>query len=167
MEEYFEIGQIVNTNGLKGNLKIKPFTDDITKFERLTTIYIEKKGSLQEFEIEKVWYNKNMVILKLKDINSIEEAEKYRNYYVKIKRDHEEPLPEGVYYIVDLLGCKVKTEEGDFLGEIIDVFQTGSNDVYVVKNEEKEILLPVIAEVIKKVDIESKEVIVKLLKGLI
>ena len=83
MEEYFEIGQIVNTNGLKGVLKIKPFTDDITKFERLKTIYIDKASSLLEFKIEKVRYNKNMVMIKLEGIETIEEAEKYRNCFAQ------------------------------------------------------------------------------------
>lgn len=168
MEEYFKIGQIVNTNGLKGVVKVKPFTDDITKFERLGTIYIDKNGSLAEFTIEKVRYNKNMVMLKLKGIDSIEEAESLKNFYIKINRQDEEELPEDSYYIVDLLKCEVLTEEGTFLGNIVDIFPTGSNDVYVVKNEEgKEILLPAIGEVIKKVDIKNRKITVKLLNGLI
>ena len=167
MEEYFKIGQIVNTNGLKGVIKVKPFTDDITKFEKITTIYIDKNGKLEEFTIEKVRYNKNMVMLKLKGVDSIETAESLRNFYIKIKREDEE-LPEDVYYIVDLLKCQVFTDEGDYLGKMIDVFPTGSNDVYVVENKEgKQILLPAIGDVIKKVDIQNKKITVKLLKGLI
>lgn len=168
MEEYFKIGQIVNTNGLKGVLKIKPFTDNIKKFEELKTIYIDKNGKLIEFEIEKVRYNKQMVMLKFKGINSIEDAEQYRNLYVAIKRNQEEELKENSYYIVDLLKCEVFTDEGKFLGKMVDVFPTGSNDVYVVKNDEgKEILLPAISDVIKIVDIKNKKITVKLLKGLI
>ena len=86
MKEYFEIGQIVNTNGLKGVLKIKPFTDDITRFNELKTVYISINKKLKEFEIETVRYAKNMVFLKLKGIDTVEEAESYRNLYIQIHR---------------------------------------------------------------------------------
>lgn len=168
MEEYFEIGQIVNTSGLKGVIKVKPFTDDITKFKNFKTIYVSIKKELKEFEIEQVRFSKNMVFLKLKGIDTIEEAENYRNFYLKIKRDKDEKLEEGSYYIVDIIGCKVYTDTQEELGEVDDVFSTGSNDVYVVKDElGKQILLPAIKEVIKNVDIENKIITVHLLEGLI
>lgn len=168
MEEYFEIGQIVNTSGLKGEIKIKPFTDDITKFNKFKTIYVSMKKELKEFKIEHVRFSKNMVFLKLQGINTIEEAENYRNLYLKIKRDKDEKLEKDTYYIVDILGCKVYTDEQKELGSIIDVFSTGSNDVYVVKDElGKQVLLPAIKDVIKNVDIENKTITVHLLEGLI
>lgn len=168
MKEYFEIGQIVNISGLKGILKIKPFTDDIKKFSNLKTIYIKTKSGLTEFKIEQVRYVKNMVMLKLAGIDTVEEAEKYRNLYIKILRDQEEELEAGSYYVVDILGCKVNTDANQELGKIVDVFQTGSNDVYVVKDEQgKQILLPAIKQVIKNVDIKNKIITVHLLEGLV
>lgn len=168
MEEYFEIGQIVNTSGLKGVIKVKPFTDDITKFNNFKTIYISIKKELKEFKIEQVRFSKNMVFLKLEGIDTIEEAENYRNLYLKIKRDKDEELEEGSYYIVDIIGCKVYTDEQKELGKVDDVFSTGSNDVYVVKDEEsRQILLPAIKEVIKNIDIENKTITVHLLEGLV
>ena len=168
MVVFFEIGQIVNTSGLKGILKIKPFTDDIKKFSNLKTIYIKTKSGLTEFKIEQVRYVKNMVMLKLAGIDTVEEAEKYRNLYIKILRDQEEELEEGSYYVVDILGCKVNTDANQELGKIVDVFQTGSNDVYVVKDEQgKQILLPAIKQVIKNVDIKNKIITVHLLEGLV
>lgn len=167
MEEYFEIGQIVNTSGLKGVIKVKPFTDDITKFSNLKTIYIEIKKELKSFEIEKVYFNKNMVFLKLKGIDTVEQAENYRNYYLKIERTNEE-LEQDFYYIVDIEGCQVYTESKECLGKVLEVFSTGSNDVYVVEGEDgKQILLPAIKDVIKEVDIKNKKIIVHLLEGLI
>ena len=167
MEEYFEIGQIVNTNGLKGFLKIKPFTDDIKEFETFKSIYIQRKFELIEFKIEKVAYVKNMVLLKLQGIDDINEAEKYRNLYIKVERKCLPDLPSNSYYIVDLIDCSVITEEGEILGTVDDVFSTGSNDVYVVKDElGKQILLPAIKEVIKKIDIPNKKITVKLMEGL-
>lgn len=168
MKEYFEIGQIVNTNGLKGVLKIKPFTDDITRFNELKTVYISINKKLKEFEIETVRYAKNMVFLKLKGIDTVEEAENYRNLYIQIHRENAAELEENSYYIADLIDCEVITDEQINLGKIVDVFPTGSNDVYVVKDDMgKQILLPAIKDVIKKVDVENKTVIVHLLKGLI
>lgn len=123
MEEYFEIGQIVNTSGLKGVIKVKPFTDDITKFNNFKTIYISIKKELKEFKIEQVRFSKNMVFLKLEGIDTIEEAENYRNLYLKVKRDKDEELEEGSYYIVDILGCKVYTDEQKELGKVDDVFR--------------------------------------------
>ncbi len=168
MQEYFEVGQIVNTNGLKGLLKINPFTDDITRFEKLKTIFIEHKKELLEFEIESVRYQKKQVLLKLKGIDTIEEAEKYIEDYLKINRNKEEKLPEDTYYIVDLIGLDIYTENGELLGKLDDVFSTGSNDVYVVKNGEgKQILLPAISDVIKNIDLEQKKIVVNLIEGLL
>mgnify|MGYP000200056766 FL=1 len=168
MEEYFEIGQIVNTSGLKGVMKVKPFTDDITKFSNLKTIYVSIKKELKEFEIEQARFSKNMVFLKLKGIDTVEQAEDYRNLYLKIKRNKDEKLEKDSYYIVDILGCKIITDEGKELGNIADVFSTGSNDVYVVKDElGKQVLLPAIKDVIKKVDISNKVITVHLLEGLL
>lgn len=168
MKEYLEIGQIVNTNGLKGMLKIKPFTDDITRFENLEIIYIQKGQELIAKNIEEVKYVKNMVLLKLEGIDNIEEAEKYRNMYIKIDKEDIGDIPEDSYLVVDMLKCNVYTEENELLGKMIDVLSTGSNDVYVVRTAEgKEILLPAIKDVIKEIDIQNKKIIVNLMDGLI
>lgn len=168
MKEYLEIGKIVNTSGLKGLLKISPLTDDITRFEDLDIIYIQKAKDLIEFKIQEVKYSKNMVLLKLEGIDTIEEAEKYRNCYIKINREDAVELEDNSYFIVDIIGSEVFTEEGEDLGKVVDVFQTGSNDVYTVKNlEGKEILIPAIEDVIKNIDIENKKIVIHLMDGLI
>lgn len=168
MESLMEIGQIVNTYGIKGFVKVVPFTDNINRFEDLKTVYVETKKGLENFEIEEVKYSKNTVLLKLKGIDDINIAEKYRNCYLKISRENAVKLPEDTYFIIDLLDMKVYTEEDIYLGNIIDVYPTGSNDIYVVKNEEgKQVLLPAIGEVIKTVDIQNRKMVVHLLDGLI
>lgn len=168
MKEYLEVGKIVNTSGLKGLLKGSPLTDDITRFEDLETIYIQKAKELIEFKIQDVKYNKNMVLLKLEGIDDITEAEKYKNCYIKINREDAVELEEDSYFIVDIIGSEVFTEEGEDLGKVVDVLQTGSNDVYTVKTlEGKEILLPAIEDVIKNVDIENKKIVIHLMEGLI
>lgn len=166
--EYIEIGQIVNTNGLKGVVKVNPFTDDISKFEDLKYVYIQLKNELKKVKIEQVRYNKNQVLLKLEGIDSIEEAEKYRNFYLKTEKESQEDLGEDTYYIVDLIGLDVYSDKNEYLGKIEDVFPTGSNDVYVVKdNLGKQILIPAIADVVKKVDLKNKKMIINLIPGLI
>ncbi len=168
MEQLMEIGQIVNTYGIKGYLKIVPYTDDITRFEKLESIYIEVKKELKDFIIEDVKYSKNLVLLKLKGIDDINSAEIYKNCYIKIPRSQAVKLPENSYFIVDLIGLNVYTDNDEELGNIIDVFSTGANDIYVVKNElGKQVLLPAISDVIKKVDIQNKKMIVHLIDGLI
>ena len=166
--EYIEIGQIVNTNGLKGVVKVNPFTDDIGKFEDLKYVYIQLKNELKKIKIEQVRYNKNQVLLKLEGIDSIEEAEKYRNVYLKTEKESQEDLGEDTYSIVDLIGLDVYTDKNEYLGKIEDVFPTGSNDVYVVKdNLGKQILIPAIADVVKEVDLKNKKMIINLIPGLI
>lgn len=168
MTKYLEIGQIVNTFGIKGMVKIKPFTDDIRRFDKLEKIYIENKKSRKEYVIEEVKYHKNMVLMKLKGIDTPEDANLLRQSYLLIDRDKEEPLEEGTYYIVDLLGLEVYTDEDKLLGTVQDIFNTGSNDIYVVKDEQgKQVLLPGISEVIKEINLEDKKIIVHLIPGLI
>jgi 16S rRNA processing protein RimM len=167
MNQFLELGQIVNTKGLKGEVKVNPFTESIDRFETLDTILIQIKKENKEFKIEKVGYQKNQVILKLKGIDTVEEAEKLKNCYILISRDDVEPLPEGTYYIVDLIGLEVFTESGEKLGIVDDIYNTGSNDIYVVKDElGKQKLLPGIDEVIKEVNLNDKKIIVNLIEGL-
>ena len=166
--EYLEIGQVVNIFGIKGMIKVKPFTENIKRFDKLTKIYIKKKNTEKEYEIEEVKYHKNMVLIKLKGIDTVEEAEKLRDGYLQVDRKDEEPLEEGTYYIVDMIGLEVYTDDENILGKLEDIYNTGSNDIYVVKNEQgKQILLPAISEVIQKIDMENKKIIVHLIEGLI
>lgn len=168
MEDYLEIGQIVNSYGIKGFLKVVPFTDDLTRFEDLETVFIEYKNKLEEFTIEEVKYHKNLVLLKVKGIDKIEDTEKYKNCYLKINRENAVKLPDNTYFIIDLIGIEVFDEDEKNLGKIIDVFPTGSNDVYVVKDElGKQILLPAIKSVVKDVDIQNKKMVVHLIEGLV
>lgn len=167
-QQYFEIGQIVNTFGIKGMVKVNPFTDDISQFEEMETILVDKKGSLQEMQIEEVKYSKNQVLLKLKGIETVNDAEKYRNCYLKLPREKARKLPKNTYFIADLIGLEVYTEEGKLLGKVDDIYNTGASDIYVIKDTlGKQILLPAIKEVIKQIDLEQEKIVVHLLDGLV
>ena len=168
MQEYFEIGQIVNTSGLKGLVKANLFTDDITKIEEFDKVIIEKNKKQEEYEIEEVKYHKNQALIKFKGIDNIDEAEKLRNSYIKVHRDDEPELPEDTYYIVDLIGLDVYSDEGKLLGKLDDVFNSGSCDIYVVKDElGKQLLLPAISDVIKEINLNERKIVAHLLKGLV
>lgn len=167
MDNLLEIGQIVNSYGIKGFFKVVPYTDDINRYSNLKTIYIEKDKKLCKMEIEEVKYHNKLVLLKLKGIDDINDTIKFKNCYIKIDRKDAIELPEDSYFIVDLIGLEVFTDEGRLLGNLVDVFPTGSNDVYVVKDElGKQKLLPGIDEVIKVIDIEAGKIIVNLIEGL-
>lgn len=167
MKNLLEIGQIVNSYGIKGFLKVVPYTDDITRYDDLKTVYIEKNKKLEEMEIEEVKYHKNLVLLKLKGIDDINQTLEYKNCLIKIDRENAVKLPDNSYFIVDLIDMEVYTDENKLLGKIVDVFPTGSNDVYVVKDElGKQTLLPAIGDVIKDVDVANKKMIVHLTAGL-
>ena len=168
MKERLEVGQIVNTFGIKGFVKIYPYVDDIKRFDELKNVYAKSKGKVQKLEIEEIKYQKDMVLAKFKGIETLEQAETLRNSYIEIDRKDAISLEEGQYFIADLLGMKVYKDTGELLGVLDDIFNNGSSDIYVVKNElGKQFLLPYIDEVIKKIDLENEKIIVHLIDGLI
>ena len=163
-----EIGQIVNTFGIKGIVKVNPWVNDVTRFDNLKKVYIKIRKEQKVLEIEEVKYHKNQVLLKFKGIETVEQAEILRNAILEIDREDAIPLEEGEFFIADLLESEVYTDEGEKLGILEDIFNTGSNDIYVVKNElGKSILLPRIKDVFKEIDVENKKIIVHLIEGLI
>ncbi|MGL6173254.1 MAG: ribosome maturation factor RimM [Cellulosilyticaceae bacterium] len=167
MEQMFTIGRIVNTHGVKGEVRVLPSTDDIKRFELLKEILVINREE-KMYEITGVRYHKNFVLLKLKGVDTMDAAELLKNSLIKIKRADSLPLNNDEYYISDLYGMKVVTEEGRDLGELKDIMFTGSNDVYVVYNEEtqKEILIPAIKQCIKRVSVADNLMTVHLLEGL-
>lgn len=168
MQGNLEIGQIVNTFGIKGFVKVNPFVDDILRFDDLEKVYLRRNKEIKELQVEEVKYHKNMVLVKFKGIDKVEDAELLRNFYLEVDRENAIELEEGEYFIADLLGMNVLTEENEELGKLEDVFNAGSSDIYVVKTAEgKQILLPAISEVIKEINIKENKIIVHLLEGLI
>ena len=168
MQKRLEVGQIVNTFGIKGEIKVTPFTNDIRRFDDLKKVYVKTRKESKLYNVENARYHKNMVLLKLKGINTPEEAEMLRNAFLEIDREDAIPLEEGTYFIADLLGLEVYTDEGKLLGKVEDIYNTGSKDIYVIKDElGKQVLLPGINEVIKEVDLNNGKIIVHLIPGLV
>jgi len=168
MQKNLEIGQIVNTFGIKGFVKVNPFVDDISRFDNLKKVFVKSNKTLKEMQVEEVKYHKNMVLIKFKGIDRVEEAELFRNSYLEVDRENAIDLEDGEYFIADLLGLDVVTDEKKSLGKLEDIFNTGSNDIYVVKSEDgKQLLLPAISDVIKEINLEESKIVVHLLEGLI
>lgn len=168
MEQYFEIGKITGTHGIKGTMRVFPTTQDPTRFERLKEIIVENKGKRETFHIQKVAYHKQFVLLNVKEITDINVAELYKQATILIPDAMAIPLEEDEYYARDLYGLKVVTEDGEELGELTKIYVTGANDVYAVQKnaEEKELLIPAIKDCIRKVDLEEGVMTVVLLEGL-
>ena len=165
--DLLEVGKIVNTHGLRGEVKVVPWTDYPEVFEDIEYVYVIRKNERQKLNIKGIKYQKNNLILKLDTINDIDEAQQYKNQVLYAERDMLGELPDGVYYIADLIGLEVVTDTGESVGVIADVFNTGSNDIYDVKREgKKNLLLPVIDEVVLDIDIDAKKVTVHMMEGL-
>ncbi|HIT85670.1 MAG TPA: 16S rRNA processing protein RimM [Candidatus Ornithomonoglobus intestinigallinarum] len=164
--EFLEVGKIINTHGLRGDVKVMPWTDTPEDFEDIPVVYIKRKDETEKLTVSKIKYQKNNLIVKFKEINDINEAEKYKGITLLADRDDLWELEEGVYYIADLIGLDVYDENGR-IGVIADVLNTGANDIYDVKREgKKNLLLPVIDEVVKEVDLENGRVTVHVMEGL-
>lgn len=163
-DNLIEIGKIVNTHGIRGEVKVQPWCDDPYIFDELEYLIIDGR----EYEIIKNRLHKNCQIIQLDGITSMNDAELMRNKIVKVERDALE-LPEGRYFVTDIEGLTVREENGRVLGVVDEVIKTGSNDVYSLKDtfNHKPILIPVIDSVIIETNIDEGYITVRLMKGLI
>ena len=167
MEDLLQIGVITTTHGVRGEVKVFPTTDDPKRFKKLKQVILDTGKEQTELEVAGARFFKNLVILKFKGIDNINDVEQYRQKSLYVTRENAVPLEENEYFIADLIGLKVVSDEGEELGELSDVLQTGANDVYVVSKENTpDLLIPAIRDCIKQVDIESGTMQVHLLAGL-
>ena len=164
--EFLEVGKIINTHGLRGDVKVVPWTDYPEDFEEIPCVYVKTRKGEEKLTVLNVKYQKNNLIVKFKEIADINEAERYKGLVIRADREDLGELEEGVYYIADLIGLEVYDENGK-VGIIADVFNTGANDIYDIKREgKKNLLLPVIDEAVKEIDMENKRVLVHIMEGL-
>lgn len=168
MENLLRVGVITSTHGVRGEVKVFPTTDDMNRFKKLKTVILDTGKEHKTLNIESVKFFKNMVILKFKGFDNINDVEMWRQKDLLITRDQAVKLSPDENFIVDLIGLTVMTDEGDKLGVMKDVLQTGANDVYIVKMADgKEVLLPAIKDCILNVDLEKGEMLVHVLDGLL
>ena len=164
-QNFLEVGKIVGTHGVRGMVRIQAWCDTPEFFCTLKKLYLDKNRA-SYLEVLKASPHGNVVIAALKGVDSIKEAEKYRGKVLYMARQDAE-LEEGQYFITELIGCEVfDADSGKLLGKISDVSETGANDVWHIKKEEKEYLIPCIDEVVISVDIDAEKVVIRPLKGI-
>ncbi|MCC2254914.1 ribosome maturation factor RimM [Ruminococcus sp. CLA-AA-H200] len=167
MEQFFQVGVISSTHGIRGEVKVFPTTDDASRFKKLKKVLLDTGRERMEMEIQSVRFFKQFVIIKFKGIDNINDVEKYKGKSLFVPRENAVRLEKDEYYIADLIGMDVFTEEGHF-GTLRDVMETGANEVYIVDSDEHgEVLIPAIRQCILEVNAEENRMKVHLLEGLI
>ncbi len=170
MTEYFVVGVIASTHGLKGEVNVFPTTDDPQRFKKLKKVILDTgREGKKELNIEKVRFGDKFVIVKFKEFNDISEVERFRSKELIVSREDAIKLEPGEYYLADLEGMKVVDEDGNELGTIIRVIQTGANDVYemTLKDSEEKIYIPAIKDCVKKIDVENRQITIHVMDGLL
>lgn len=167
-DELLQVGAITSTHGIKGEVKVYPTTDDKERYTYLKNVILDTGKELLELKISSVKFFKQFVIVKFKGINNINDVEQYKGRNLYVTRDNAVELEEDEYFIADLIGLSVITDEGEELGELTYVLKTGANDVYeVTMSDGREVLIPAIADCVLDVNIEEGIMKVHMLKGLI
>lgn len=166
MDDLLKVGVITSTHGLRGEVKVFPTTDDVRRFKKLKEVIFDADGERRSLEIAGVRFFKQQVILRFKGIDNINDVENYKGKSLYVTRDKAVRLEKDEYFIGDMLGMEVVSDEGEALGILKSVMETGANDVYVVEGSEKELLLPAIKQCILDVDIRQRKMTVHLMKGL-
>ena len=168
MEELLQVGVISSTHGVRGEVKVFTTTDDVKRFKRLKNVILDTGKEHLSLEIEGVKFFKQFAILKFKGIDNINDIEKYKGKSLLVDRANAVRLRKNEYFIVDLIGIEVFTEDGEFFGTMKDVLETGANDVYIIDSEKHgEVLVPAIKQCILDVDIENRKMTIHLLEGLV
>ncbi len=168
MENMLRVGVISSTHGVRGEVKVYPTTDDPNRFKKLKTVVLDISPEPVTLHIESVRFFKNMVILKFKEFQSLNEVERYKGKDLLIGREQAVKLGPDENFIIDLIGLKVVTDEGEDFGVLKDVLKTGANDVYIIQGKEgKEYLFPAIKQCILNVDLESRTILVHIMDGLL
>ncbi|MFV9509890.1 ribosome maturation factor RimM [Tepidibacillus sp. LV47] len=170
--QYIKVGKIVNTFGIKGELKVYLHTDfPEQRFQEDNQLYVGKEENPAEyrFTVEKARPYKNIYLLKFKEFDNINQVEKFRGYYLWITKDQQGNLEEGEYYYHQIIGCIVVTTDGEEIGKVTEILRPGANDVWVVrgKRSKKEFYIPYIDDIVKDVDVINKKIVIEIMEGLL
>lgn len=169
MEQFLQVGVISSTHGLRGEVKVFPTTDDAARFHTLKNVVLDTGREKLDLEIQSVRFFKQFVIVKFKGIDNINDIEKYKGKSLFVTRENAVELEEDEYYIGDLIGMEVYTDDSEErFGVLKDVMETGANEVYIITSENHgEVLLPAIRKCILDIDVEAKKMKVHLMEGLL
>jgi len=165
--ELITIGEVAGPHGHRGAVRVLPLTDFPERFRDLEEVTVTRSGERVAMHIKQVAFHKRFVILNFREVPDMNAAERLRGALLQIPREQVRPLPEGRYYIFEIVGLRVVTADGEPLGTVVDVLQTGANDVYVVRGEEgRELLIPALKSVVLEINPEASRMVVALPEGL-
>lgn len=165
--KYITIGKVLKGKGVERSLKVLPLTFDPSRFLALREVYFQKDDSLMKSEIDEVEVLRDHVLLKIRGLDSAEKTLTLQGCEVKIPETESPPLPEGIYYHYEIIGLDVYTDGGTYLGKVHQIIETGSNDVYSVLKDGKEVLIPAIEEIVLEIDIVKRLIVIHPMKGLL
>ena len=154
----FRVARILRPHGIKGEVKVYPLTDDLSRFKRLRECYLERGGQYEPALVDSSKKAADAIVLHIEGYDTPEEAEKLRDLYICVDREHAVKLPKGVYFVSDMIGCEVTSTDGEELGVLTDVFETNANDVYVIEGR-KHLMVPALKKLLTTVDIENKRIV--------
>ena len=167
-ENLLLIGEVIRPHGLEGVLRIWSYAQSEKSFLDLGTIFLKSaSGEISEYTVLSINPHKNIFLMKLRGLNSIEEAEKYRGAEILIKRDSLKDKAEDEYFWHELIGLRVHLNTGKYLGIVEHILPTGSNEIYVVREGDKEVLIPAIHDVVEEIDLKNRRIIVSEIEGLL
>lgn len=168
MEQLLQVGVISSTHGIRGEVKVFPTTDDVKRFKKLKKVILDTGRENLPLEVESVKFFKQFAIVKFKGIDNINDIEKYKGKSLLVDRENAVKLRKDEYFIADMIGLQVYTEDGEAFGVLKDVLETGANDVYIIDSQKYgEVLVPAIKQCILDVDIEGQKMTIHLMEGLV
>ena len=168
MEKLLQVGVISSTHGVRGEVKVFPTTDDVKRFKKLKKVILDTGREQLPLEVESVKFFKQFAILKFKGIDNINYIEKYKGKSLLVDRENAVKLRKDEYFIADMIGLSVFTDDGEEFGQLRDVLETGANDVYIIDSlKHGEVLVPAIKQCILDVDIENGKMVIHLMEGLV
>lgn len=168
MEQLLQVGVISSTHGIRGEVKVFPTTDDVKRFKKLNKVILDTGREHLPLEVESVKFFKQFAIVKFKGIDNINDIEKYKGKSLLVDRENAVKLRKDEYFIADMIGLQVYTEDGEAFGVLKDVLETGANDVYIIDSAKHgEVLVPAIKQCILDVDIEGQKMTIHLMEGLV
>ncbi len=168
MEKLLQVGVISSTHGVRGEVKVFPTTDDVKRFKKLKNVILDTGREHLPLEVESVKFFKQFAILKFKGIDNINDIEKYKGKSLLVDRKNAVKLQKNEYFIADLMGLDVFTDDGEKFGTLREVLETGANDVYIIDSlNHGEVLVPAIKQCILEVDMETRKMVIHLMEGLV
>ena len=168
MEQLLQVGVISSTHGIRGEVKVFPTTDDVKRFKKLKKVILDTGREHLPLEVESDKFFKQFAIVKFKGIDNINDIEKYKGKSLLVDRENAVKLRKDEYFIADMIGLQVYTEDGEAFGVLKDVLETGANDVYIIDSQKYgEVLVPAIKQCILDVDIEGQKMTIHLMEGLV